>query len=185
MADSNITSKEQVDRLSDIDLRELIRAYEAQRNPTPMFSDYVIVCLRELQERRVHLRLNGQALEHTCPCCKEKLFTMIPPELRSHHETEDECAPYLKDGETHLQCIERNRADANAVLTLLAREKYRTEEACRLLKPLADCDPAIRAWLKAADLPPVETSGHVHTWHPDGYCTTCPMQQPNGEGNQT
>ena len=42
------------ERLTDRDLRELIRAYEAQINPTPLFADAVKACLRELQERRGH-----------------------------------------------------------------------------------------------------------------------------------
>ena len=46
-----LTSNE---RLTDRDLRELIRAYEAQINPTPLFADAVKACLRELQERRGH-----------------------------------------------------------------------------------------------------------------------------------
>ena len=33
------------------------------------------------------------------------------------------CAPYLKDGETPAQCIARNRADIDVVLTLLAQAK--------------------------------------------------------------
>jgi hypothetical protein len=26
---------------------------------------------------------------------------------------------------------------------------------------------------------------HVHQWHPDGYCMTCPMRQVNGDGDVT
>lgn len=33
------------------------------------------------------------------------------------------CAPYLKDGETPAECIARNRADIDSVLTLLAQAK--------------------------------------------------------------
>lgn len=39
----------------------------------------------------------------------------------------DEIAQYLKDGETVVECIARNRADTDAVLTLLAREKRRSK----------------------------------------------------------
>ncbi len=39
----------------------------------------------------------------------------------------DEIRPYLKDGETPAQRIERERRDTDAVLTLLAREKRRAE----------------------------------------------------------
>lgn len=41
----------------------------------------------------------------------------------------DECAPYLKDGESHAECIVRNRRDIDTLLTLLAREKARMEAA--------------------------------------------------------
>lgn len=37
------------------------------------------------------------------------------------------CEPYLKDGETPVECIERNRRDADALLTLLAAEKRKNE----------------------------------------------------------
>ena len=40
------------------------------------------------------------------------------------------CEPYLKDGETPAECIQRNRDDAGAVLKLLAKEK-RKHEALR------------------------------------------------------
>lgn len=37
------------------------------------------------------------------------------------------CAPFLKEGETPAECIERNRKDTDAVLTLLAQEKRKNE----------------------------------------------------------
>jgi hypothetical protein len=42
----------------------------------------------------------------------------------------DECQPYLKDDETPAQCIARNRADANAVCGLLAKD--RASIACKV-----------------------------------------------------
>ena len=40
----------------------------------------------------------------------------------------DECVDYLKDGETIAECIQRNRDDASSTLTLLAKEKRKSEE---------------------------------------------------------
>lgn len=44
-----------------------------------------------------------------------------------------ECAKYLKDGETPVQRIERERRDTDAALTLLIREKERTKALEELL----------------------------------------------------
>lgn len=44
-----------------------------------------------------------------------------------------ECVKYLKDGETPAQRIERERRDTDAVLTLLIREKERTQKMAELL----------------------------------------------------
>ena len=44
-----------------------------------------------------------------------------------------ECAKYLKDGETPVQRIERERRDTDAALTLLIREKARTKALEELL----------------------------------------------------
>src|SRR5574337_321505 len=38
-----------------------------------------------------------------------------------------ECERYLKDGESPARCIARNRGDVHSMLTLLAREKKRSE----------------------------------------------------------
>lgn len=38
------------------------------------------------------------------------------------------CEPFLKDGETVVECIARNRKDTGMVLRLLAQEKLRTEQ---------------------------------------------------------
>lgn len=52
-----------------------------------------------------------------------------PPSPAGSPTTEDDraliaaCSPYLKDGETPAQCIARNRADIDSVLTLLAQAK--------------------------------------------------------------
>lgn len=43
------------------------------------------------------------------------------------------CKPFLKDGETVVECIERNRKDTGMVLRLLAQEKLRTEQLRELV----------------------------------------------------
>lgn len=53
-----------------------------------------------------------------------------------------ECEPFLKEDETPAQCIARNRADTDAVLTLLVKEKRRTEAGtfqARVLEWMRSC----------------------------------------------
>lgn len=60
-----------------------------------------------------------------------------------------ECAPYLKEGETPAQRIERERRDTEAVLTLLVREKKRAEAMEELLRSahaIADRGGVDTAW---------------------------------------
>ncbi len=45
-------------------------------------------------------------------------------------------AVYLKDGETPAACVARNRADIDRLMTMLAREKRRSEHLERLLRNL-------------------------------------------------
>ena len=53
----------------------------------------------------------------------------------------DDCQPYLKDGETPAECIERNRKDTDAVLSLLVREK---QKSGRLTVALAGLHDALK-----------------------------------------
>lgn len=46
------------------------------------------------------------------------------------------CAPYLKDDETPAECIERNRKDIDALMTLLAREKAQVETLTQQVETL-------------------------------------------------
>lgn len=60
-----------------------------------------------------------------------------------------DCKHYLKDGETPVQCIERERRDTDAVLTLLLREKGKTaamEELLRSAHAIAARAGADTAW---------------------------------------
>ena len=65
-----------------------------------------------------------------CPQCK-KGTTMADGEVigdvRELRQMLADCEQYLKDGETPAQRIERERRDTEAVLTLLLREKQKTE----------------------------------------------------------
>jgi hypothetical protein len=47
------------------------------------------------------------------------------------------CKPYLKDGETPAECIQRNRSDVGSVMSLLAKEKFRIEAVLRLADEMA------------------------------------------------
>ena len=48
------------------------------------------------------------------------------------------CKPYLKDGETPAECIQRNRSDVGSVMSLLAKEKFRIEAALEIVEWLTD-----------------------------------------------
>ncbi len=54
----------------------------------------------------------------------------------------DQCAPYLKEGETLAECICRNRADVNTALGLLAQEKARMGKI-KAIRNDADYDAAL------------------------------------------
>jgi hypothetical protein len=71
------------------------------------------------------------------------IFTQHQGELAAYKRTESEVeaalvraggvpqpeiAEYLKDGETVLECVQRNRRDVDAVLTLLSQAKTRIAE---------------------------------------------------------
>lgn len=53
----------------------------------------------------------------------EAEITQLSAKLSTAEATIAACAPFLKDGETPAACIARNRADTDAVLSLLAQEK--------------------------------------------------------------
>lgn len=55
-------------------------------------------------------------------------------ELRRLHGLIDECAIYLKEGETPAQRIARDHGDSIALMTLLAREKRKSETLLEALK---------------------------------------------------
>lgn len=57
----------------------------------------------------------------------ENEWTPKDPEARFWRDRVNECAPYLKDGETPLQRIERDHRDTMALMRLLAAEKIKNE----------------------------------------------------------
>lgn len=59
-------------------------------------------------------------------------------ELRRQDELLAACEPYLKDGETPAERIQRERRDTNAALTLLAREKRKSEAMLAALKRIRE-----------------------------------------------
>ena len=79
-----------------------------------------------------------------CPYCQGK--TSLEPARYGHVEGDAralrkmvaDCEPYLKDGETPAQRIERERRDTEAVLTLLVREKQKTERLAAALNLIAE-----------------------------------------------
>jgi hypothetical protein len=58
-------------------------------------------------------------------------------DVRELRQMIEDCEPYLKDGETPAQRIERERRDTEAVLNLLIREKRKTEQLSRGAPPAA------------------------------------------------
>ena len=55
-------------------------------------------------------------------------------ELRRLHDQIAACEPYLKEGETPAERIERDHKDSLALMTLLAREKMRNQALLEALK---------------------------------------------------
>lgn len=49
-----------------------------------------------------------------------------------------ECAPFLKEGESPKERIERERRDTDAVLTLLVREKKKNETLSAAMNQIAE-----------------------------------------------
>jgi hypothetical protein len=85
----------------------------------------LIAAYRQMREERDSAR---QFVENWCA-----IRNVSPADtaaaLRGDFALLDACEPYLKDGETPAECIERNRKDIDAVLRLLAQEKQRAEQA--------------------------------------------------------
>ena len=67
-------------------------------------------------------------------CEGNVLYQPAGAELRRQDELLAACEPYLKDGETPAERIRRERRDTDAVLTLLAREKLKSEAMLAALK---------------------------------------------------
>jgi hypothetical protein len=55
-------------------------------------------------------------------------------ELRRLHDLVDACEPYLKEGETPAERIERERGDTEAVCRLYAKEREKNVELLEALK---------------------------------------------------
>lgn len=59
-------------------------------------------------------------------------------ELRRFHALIAACEPYLKEGETPVERMERDHRDSLALMTLLAREKTKNEALLEALKVVID-----------------------------------------------
>ena len=59
-------------------------------------------------------------------------------ELRRLHDQIIACEPYLKEGETPAERIERDHRDSLALMTLLAREKTKNEAMLEALKLIVE-----------------------------------------------
>ena len=68
--------------------------------------------------------LRKTAEELPCPDCDAK-----DRRIRELKQQVAECEPYLKDGESPAECIQRNRDDAARALKMLAEEKRLRKEA--------------------------------------------------------
>jgi hypothetical protein len=62
------------------------------------------------------------------------------------HRFLSECTPFLKEGESPKECIERNRADADAVLALLANARRQLSQSQERVRELeAALEKIVRA----------------------------------------
>ena len=59
-------------------------------------------------------------------------------ELRRLHDLVDACEPYLKEGETPAERIERERGDTEAVCRLYAKEREKNIELLEALRTAVD-----------------------------------------------
>jgi len=82
-------------------------------------------------------------------------FTVAAAELRRLHAQIAACEPYLKEGETPAERIERDHRDSLALMTLLAREKTKNEA---MLEALKQIEPILARMYgpQAAELPPMQ-----------------------------
>ena len=76
-------------------------------------------------------------------------------ELRRLHNQIAACEPYLKEGKTPAERIERDHRDSLALMALLAREKTKNEA---LLEALKQIEPILARMYgpQAAELPPMQ-----------------------------
>ena len=94
-------------------------------------------------------------IQHRIPGCRycEGKTKMEGYSFDAERKMIADCAPFLKEGETPAQRIERERRDTDAVLTLLIREKKKNEE---LLASIHELRAAVEAILE---------DGHMNTEH--------------------
>jgi hypothetical protein len=103
-------------------LHDYYRALHTHSDPVPAMTE---------SKKQLHRILNALALE-----LPRDLWARVNDSVQAAAQgMVDEafaaeraaCAPYLKDGETPVQCIKRNRTDIDALMGLLAAEKRKNE----------------------------------------------------------
>lgn len=83
--------------------------------------------------------------EGACPICFVAIAGMRKQLL-------DQCAPYLKEGETPAQCIARNRKDVVGVLELLKQARAAAQEQPDMVQPQHHC--GVMGWNPTLGDPP-------------------------------
>ena len=101
-------------------IEQEIRDYEALNADTAMQLNKAQQRIAELESQLAH---KEELRQEALGCLKNA--TSRADKLQAQL---DECVDYLKDGETIAECIQRNRDDASSTLTLLAKEKRKSEE---------------------------------------------------------
>lgn len=132
-------------RLTDAEVAKLVEVASGFDSTWPWL--HIHAALRELKERRAAAPHASKTRSRNVPARITEYLSaggLFNPELMDHEKVRDllidardvieiadrerdACEPFLKEGETPAECIERNRADTDSVLTLLAQEKRKNE----------------------------------------------------------
>jgi len=123
-------------------IEQEIKDYEALNADTAMQLNKAQQRIAELEAQLAH---KEELRQEALGCLKNA--TSRADKLQAQL---DECVDYLKDGETIAECIQRNRDDASSTLTLLAKEKRKSEELQAQLAEQAEASEMVMdACLKA------------------------------------
>lgn len=115
---------------------EIVEVVEGAFDVTVESSDYVIAWVCDVDEVAM-----GERLRRPITQANARLIANAP----RMHDLLAACEPYLKDGETPAQRIERERRDTAVALELLANERIKNEFALAALRRVKET----RVWLGA------------------------------------